>query len=139
MTFEIDRIKAEVAATARMMAAAGLVEGFGHASTRLAGGGFLMTSTSPLLSHTAGEILTCDDEGNAIDAPAGKPLEIVIHAGIYRARPDVGRNLPRPRRRHGGLGRARRTGAAAARHGRPGRRGRARASGPGAHHHARVG
>ncbi|MYI56294.1 MAG: class II aldolase/adducin family protein, partial [Acidimicrobiia bacterium] len=90
MTSEIDRLKAEVAATARMMATARLVEGFGHASARLAGGGFLMTSTSPLLSHTAEEILTVDDEGNAIDAPAGKPLEIVIHAGIYRARPDVG-------------------------------------------------
>ena len=90
MTSEIDQVKADVAATARMMAAARLVEGFGHASARLAGGGFLMTSTSPLLSHTAGDVLTCDDEGNAIDAPAGKPLEIVIHAGIYRARPDVG-------------------------------------------------
>ena len=90
MTSEIERLKAEVAATARMMAAARLVEGFGHASVRLPGGGFLMTSTAPLLSTTPETILTVDDSGNAIDAPAGKPLEIVIHAGIYRARPDVG-------------------------------------------------
>ena len=90
MTSEIERLKAEVAATARMMAAARLVEGFGHASARLPGGGFLMTSTAPLLSTTSETILTCDDEGRAIHAPAGKPLEIVIHAGIYRARPDVG-------------------------------------------------
>ena len=73
-----------------MMSAARLVEGFGHASVSLPGGGFLMTSTAPLLSTTPETILTVDDEGNAIDAPAGKPLEIVIHAGIYRARPDVG-------------------------------------------------
>jgi ribulose-5-phosphate 4-epimerase/fuculose-1-phosphate aldolase len=90
MTSEIDGLKADVAATARMMAAARLVEGFGHSSARLPGGGFLMTSTSPLLSHTAGEVLTCDNESHAVDAPAGKPLEIAIHAGIYRARPDVG-------------------------------------------------
>ena len=90
MTSEIEHLKAEVAATARMMSAARLVEGFGHASVRLPGGGFLMTSTAPLLSTTPETILTVDDEGNAIDAPAGKPLEIVIHAGIYRARPDVG-------------------------------------------------
>ncbi len=90
MTSKIERLKTEVAATARMMAAARLVEGFGHASARLPEGGFLMTSTAPLLSTTSKTILTVDDEGNSIDAPAGKPLEIVIHAGIYRARPDVG-------------------------------------------------
>ena len=73
-----------------MMAAAGLVEGFGHASARLPGGGFLMTSTSPLLSTAPGTILTVDDTGALIDAPAGAPLEIAIHAGIYRARHDVG-------------------------------------------------
>ena len=90
MTSEIEHLKAEVAATARMMSAARLVDAFGHASARLPGGGFLMTSTAPLLTTTADTILTVGDSGEAIDAPAGKPLEIVIHAGIYRARPDVG-------------------------------------------------
>ena len=90
MTREIERLKAEVAATARMMSAARLVDAFGHASARLPGGGFLMTSTAPLLTTTADTILTVNDSGETIDAPAGKPLEIVIHAGIYRARPDVG-------------------------------------------------
>ena len=89
-TSEIDRLKAEVAATARMMAAARLVDAFGHASVRLPGGGFLMTSTAPLLTTAADTILTVGDSGETIHAPAGKPLEIVIHAGIYRARPDVG-------------------------------------------------
>ena len=90
MTSEIERLKAEVAATARMMSAARLVDAFGHASARLPGGGFLMTSTAPLLTTAADTILTVGDSGETIDAPAGKPLEIVIHAGIYRARPDVG-------------------------------------------------
>ena len=89
-TSEIDRLKAEVAATARMMAAARLVDAFGHASARLPGGGFLMTSTAPLLTTAADTILTVGDSGETIHAPAGKPLEIVIHAGIYRARPNVG-------------------------------------------------
>ncbi len=90
MTSEIEHLKAEVAATARMMSAARLVDAFGHASVRLPGGGFLMTSTAPLLTTAAETILTVNDSGETIDAPAGKPLEIVIHAGIYRARPDVG-------------------------------------------------
>ena len=86
----VETLKADVATTARMMAAAGLVEGFGHASARLPGGGFLITSTSPLLHANADTILTVDESGTVIDAPAGLPLEISMHTGIYRARPDVG-------------------------------------------------
>lgn len=85
----IDDLKAEVAATARMMAAAGLVEGFGHASARLPDGGFLISSTSPLFQTTADTILTVDEFATVTDAPAGAPLEIPMHAGVYRARPDV--------------------------------------------------
>ena len=68
-TSEIDRLKAEVAATARMMAAARLVDAFGHASARLPGGGFLMTSTAPLLTTAADTILTVGDSGETIHAP----------------------------------------------------------------------
>ncbi len=86
---DIDALKAEVAAIAQMMAAAGLVEGFGHASARLPDGGFLITSTSPLFQASAESIITANDRGEVIDGGAGHPLEIPMHAGVYRARPDV--------------------------------------------------
>lgn len=84
-------LKAEVAATARMLAAAGLVEAFGHVSARLDEGGFLVTPTLPLLDAAAGAVITVDGTGAVIDNPTGAaPLEIPLHAAIYRARPDVG-------------------------------------------------
>ena len=86
-----DELKAEVAATARMLATAGLVEAFGHVSARLDAQRFLITSTLPLLGATAGTVITVDAAGAVIDNPAGAaPLEIPLHAAIYRARSDVG-------------------------------------------------
>lgn len=83
-------MKTEVAATARMLAAAGLVEAFGHVSARLQGGGFLITPTSPMLDAVAGTVITVDDAGVVIDDPAkAAPLETPLHAAIYRARGDV--------------------------------------------------
>ncbi len=83
-------LKAEVAATARMLAAAGLVEAFGHVSARCSGG-FLITPTSPMLNAVADTIITVSDSGEILDDPAGAaPLETPLHGAIYRARPDVG-------------------------------------------------
>ena len=83
-------LKTEVAATARMLAAAGLVEAFGHVSARLSGEGFLITPTLPLLDAVAGTVITVDGADAVVDDPAGAaPLETPLHAAIYRARPDV--------------------------------------------------
>lgn len=83
-------LKTEVAATARMLAAAGLVEAFGHVSARLDGDGFLITPTLPLLDAVAGAVITVDGAGTVVDNPAGAaPLETPLHAAIYRGRPDV--------------------------------------------------
>jgi ribulose-5-phosphate 4-epimerase/fuculose-1-phosphate aldolase len=81
-------VAAEVARVARLLAAAGLVEAFGHVSARCAGG-FVLTSTGPLLAATAESTLEFDADGNVI---AGErcPLEAPLHAAIYAARPDVG-------------------------------------------------
>ncbi len=83
-------LKTEVAATARMLAAAGLVEAFGHVSARLSGEGFLITPTLPLLDAVADTVITVDGADAVVDDPAGAaPLETPLHAAIYRARPDV--------------------------------------------------
>ena len=81
---------AEVASLARLIAAAGLVEAFGHVSARASDGGFAITSTAPLRSASAADVIACDDFGLARGDGAGLPLETPLHAAIYRARADVG-------------------------------------------------
>lgn len=83
-----ERVAGEVAAVARVAAAAGLVEGFGHVSAR-AEGGFVITTTGPLGAQEAEDVLFVDASGQA-EQSAGRPLETPMHAAIYRGRGDVG-------------------------------------------------
>ena len=79
----------QVADTARSMAAAGLVEAFGHVSVRTSGG-FLITGTSPLFEATEADVITVE-QGEPVAGPVhAVPLETPMHAAIYKARPDVG-------------------------------------------------
>ncbi|MDW5594550.1 class II aldolase/adducin family protein [Conexibacter stalactiti] len=84
---------ADVALAARVLAGAGLVEGFGHVSARAAGdaGGFLLTSTDPLAAQSEASIHLLDGAGAVLSAgeEGGVPLEAPLHAAIYAARPDV--------------------------------------------------
>lgn len=79
----------QVAATARALVAAGLIEAFGHVSVRLDDGGALITPTTPLGATTASEVVRVDAAGVAEDPAAPVPLEVPLHLAIYRARPDV--------------------------------------------------
>ena len=81
--------RTDVAATARMVAAAGLVEAFGHVSARIPSG-FLITSTRPMLDATVDDVIAVES-GDPVAGPVDElPLETPMHAAIYRARPDVG-------------------------------------------------
>lgn len=75
-----------VAATARALSRLGLVSAFGHVSAR-EGERLLVTSTAPLAVAGADSVLAVDPVG---ETPAGAPLELPLHAAIYRDRPDVG-------------------------------------------------
>lgn len=79
-----------VAAAARLAARAGLVEAFGHISRRHPEGGFVITTTEPLLAAGAENTRRLDGEGNPPDGVSGVPLEAPLHAAIYAARPDIG-------------------------------------------------
>ena len=81
--------RADVASTARMLAAAGLVEAFGHVSARIPSG-FLVTSTRPMLDATVDDVIVVES-GDPVAGPVDElPLETPMHAAIYDARPDVG-------------------------------------------------
>lgn len=91
VTDDVGTVRARVATTARRIAAAGLVEAFGHVSARLADGGMAITSTRPLHAATAGDVLVLDSAGAVVAGPAHDvPLETWLHAAVYAARPDVG-------------------------------------------------
>lgn len=82
-------IAAGVVATARLVARAGLVEGFGHVSAR-DGESFAITSTAPLGTADEASILFVESDRASAEPSPGLPLEAPLHAAIYAARPDVG-------------------------------------------------
>lgn len=82
----------DLVAANRILADQGVLDGYGHVSVRTPGkpDHFLMSRSLAPEMVAAGDVLEHDLEGNAT-APAGATLflERFIHAGVYRARPDV--------------------------------------------------
>ena len=82
----------DLAAASRILAAQGVVDGFGHVSIRHPGAPdryFLSRSMAPA-QVTPDDIIEYDLESNAVDAEGrGSFLERFIHGQIYRARPDI--------------------------------------------------
>jgi L-fuculose-phosphate aldolase len=75
----------------RMLEQSDIIDYNGHASIRLDGGRMLINIGSCQRSKlTAADICTIDMEGNVLEGNGKPPLEFHLHAGIYRARPDVG-------------------------------------------------
>jgi len=76
----------------RILAEFGVVDAFGHVSARSPANPahFLMSRSLAPALVTADDIMEFDQDGNAVDARGRQVfLERFIHAGIYRARPDV--------------------------------------------------
>jgi HCOMODA/2-hydroxy-3-carboxy-muconic semialdehyde decarboxylase len=71
-----------VAATARALCRAGLIEAFGHVSAR-DGARVWITPTTPLAALREDEVLTVGEHGEHL------PLETPLHLAIYEGRPDV--------------------------------------------------
>jgi HCOMODA/2-hydroxy-3-carboxy-muconic semialdehyde decarboxylase len=82
----------DLAAASRILAAQGVVDGFGHVSMRhpSAPDRYLMArSVAPALV-TPGDIIEYDLDSNACNANGRVSfLERFIHGGIYKARPDI--------------------------------------------------
>ncbi len=84
---------ADLAAAARILAARGVVDGFGHVSMRHpdAPERYLMSRALAPARVTPHDIVEYDLDSDACDAEAPKGfLERFIHGQIYAARPDVG-------------------------------------------------
>ena len=83
---------ADLAAASRILAAQGVVDGFGHVSMRhpqTPDRYFMARSLAPALV-TPDDILEYDLDSNALDAKGRSSfLERFIHGEIYKARPDI--------------------------------------------------
>src|SRR5437762_7304820 len=83
---------ADLAAASRILAAHGVVDGFGHVSLRHpeAPGRYLMARSVPPALATPDDIIEYDLDSNPINANGrGSFLERFIHGEIYKARPDI--------------------------------------------------
>ena len=74
----------------RMLERSDIIDYNGHASIRVGENRLLINIGScQRASLTVADICTIDLEGNVIEGNGKPPLEFHLHAGIYRARPDV--------------------------------------------------
>lgn len=76
-----------VAAAARVLAALGLVDAFGHVSARVGETVLVTPPIAPADVDADGLVAVPLD---AAELPAGAPPETWLHLAVYRARPDVG-------------------------------------------------
>jgi ribulose-5-phosphate 4-epimerase/fuculose-1-phosphate aldolase len=83
---------ADLAAGSRILAAQGVVDGFGHVSVRhpSSPGRYLMARSIAPARVTPDDIVEYDLESNPVDAKGRASfLERFIHGEIYKARPDI--------------------------------------------------
>ncbi len=83
-------LKEQLALCLRMLERAEIIDYNGHASIRHGPGMLINIGAAQRSRLTAAEICTVDLDGNLIEGLGKPPLEFHLHAGIYRARADVG-------------------------------------------------
>ncbi len=83
-------LKQQLVDCIRMLEHADIIDYNGHASIRLDNGQMLINVGACQRSRlTTADICTVDMDGQLIEGSGKPPLEFHLHAGIYRARPDV--------------------------------------------------
>ena len=87
---EAERLKQQLVDCIRMLEQSDIIDYNGHASTRAGEGRMFINIGSCQRSKlTVADICTIDMEGNVIEGKGKPPLEFHLHAGIYKARPEV--------------------------------------------------
>ena len=87
---DTEDLKARLAVCLRMLESRGIIDYNGHASIRLPDDTMLINVGSvPRSRLTAADICTVALDGTLIEGHGKPPLELHLHAGLYRARADV--------------------------------------------------
>ncbi len=87
---ETEQAKQQLVDCIRMLERSEIIDYNGHASIRTGEDRMLINSGACQRSRlTVDDICTVDFDGNPIEGTTRPPLEFHLHAGIYKARPDV--------------------------------------------------
>ncbi len=87
---ETEQIKQKLVDCIRMLERSDIIDYNGHASIRVGENRMFINIGSCQRSLlTIGDICTIDFDGNVIEGNGNPPLEFHLHAGVYKARPDV--------------------------------------------------
>lgn len=81
--------KANLALCLRMLEHQGIIDFNGHASVRCDAGMHINIGSARRSRLTEADICTVDLDGTVLEGAGKPPLEFHLHAGIYRARPEV--------------------------------------------------
>lgn len=82
-------IKQQLVDCIRMLEQADILDYNGHASVRTAEGMFINIGSCQRSALTVADICHIDLQGQVLEGQGKPPLEFHLHAGIYKARPDV--------------------------------------------------
>jgi L-fuculose-phosphate aldolase len=82
-------IKQQLADCIRMLEQSDIIDYNGHASIRTERGMYINVGSCQRSALTVADICHIDMEGNVLEGNGKPPLEFHLHAGVYRARPDV--------------------------------------------------
>ena len=84
------QLKQQLVDCIRMLEQSSIIDYNGHASVRAGDGRmFINVGACQRSKLTIADICTIDLEGNVVEGQGKPPLEFHLHAGIYKARPDV--------------------------------------------------
>ncbi len=87
---ETEQVKQQLVDCIRMLERSDIIDYNGHASIRVGENRMFINIGSCQRSLlTIGDICTIDFDGNVIEGNGNPPLEFHLHAGVYKARPDV--------------------------------------------------
>ncbi len=87
---ETEPVKQKLVDCIRMLERSDIIDYNGHASIRVGENRMFINIGSCQRSLlTIGDICTIDFDGNVIEGNGNPPLEFHLHAGVYKARPDV--------------------------------------------------
>lgn len=88
---EAEQAKQQLVDCIRMLERSDIIDYNGHASIRAGENRMFINIGSCQRSRlTTDDICTIDFDGNVIEGNGKPPLEFHLHAGVYKARPDVG-------------------------------------------------
>lgn len=87
---DTDQLKQQLVDCIRMLERSNIIDYNGHASARTGEGRMLINIGSCQRSRlTTADICAIDFDGNVLEGNGKPPLEFHLHAGIYKARPEV--------------------------------------------------